>query len=130
MIQYSFEDKKFDFLASKTMIIKSQHFKVRICVLHFYHGRHSLFLFSCQYSSFECHFICWRPIRVATIKQMIWKNCIALTLVVRTVKDKMTFLCLLYIVYCLRWFLQNKTCKIGKINNNEKQLFTNLTFDH
>ena len=124
MIQYSFEHKKFDFLASRTMIMKSQHFKVRICVLHSYHGRPLLFLFSIHH--LECYFICWRPIRVVMIKQMIWKNCVALTLVASTVRDKMTSLCLLYIVYYLSWLLQNKTCKTGKINSNEKQIFTNF----
>ena len=48
MIQYSFEHKKFDFLASRTIIMKSQHCKVRICVLHSYPGRRLLFLFSCH----------------------------------------------------------------------------------
>ena len=32
--------------------MKSQYFKVRICVLHSYHGRRLLLLFSYQYLSF------------------------------------------------------------------------------
>ena len=55
MVQYSFEHKKFDFLASRTMIMKSQHCKVRICVLHSYPGRRLLFLFSRQYSSLSAY---------------------------------------------------------------------------
>ena len=61
MIQYSFEHKKFDFLASRTMIMKSQHCKVRICVLHSYPGRRLLFLFSCQYLSVPLYLLAAYP---------------------------------------------------------------------
>ena len=67
-------------------------------------------------------------IRVDMIKQMIWKNCIGLTLVPSTLGDKMTYS--LFAIYSLLLIAitTKKTCKTGKINSNEKQIFTNFNY--
>ena len=142
MIQYSFITQK-GFLASKNIIMKSQHFKVKICVfvqLHFYVLPRATFtIIYIQYYSF-CHLLVAYPSSYDKADDMKVLQLYRYTGMASSVREKMTsFVFIRYIVYSetthcsfqvlsgyyLLRLLQNKTCKTGKNNSNEKQIFTN-----